>query len=710
MTACGGAQQQGWRSGRRSAARRLDRHGDERGAIAILVALSVSGLLVVAAMVMDFGLVRIDRQIDKSAADSAAVAGLHALNAGDGKPRPYVGVCTALRYLRVNNERFAGMSDTSGTWTTGAGIGSGNGCTDATLRRQVCKPGSTATWAKFTWSGTWAGAPLSVTIQSGYALTGTTGWSEDSLVTASADSDDGAQGCDQLAVVVTQARKPGFGSLATAHNLVSSVRSVGRVSVSPGGYAPAMLLLKQTGCPVLQSGAAGGGSFIHVLGAISTNGISQPGTIHSDSDASGCSGGSNQNLFLGKGTAGIAAYAAPLVSDVSRPDPTKPGMITSVAGDAGLGLNFVRDLAANVYGSAALNTTGAPAATKVEPGGRSIVTRQFVDDRYIAGIRTATAQANNVFSTINPLNALTLGVTRLLTDCKPTQLALNLLNLTATSTVFIDCTTNAGFGGTGTDLTINAGTVIFNGRVAPSASLDLPNASRVYIGGVGSGDSLVLGGGGAKFRMHTAGLTDPVTGRCTSGNSPSKAMLFVKDGDIKESTGSNLFQLCKTTVVMMAGRYDSCVPATSGTAPTATPCNGAAGTGQFTQNGGDIDWTAPDQYDVMTLPNGQPDPAKAAAWSDPNGLEDLALWSESGVTSSASYNMTGGGVFNVRGVFMVPNADPFTIGGGASMSLSNAQFIASSIALNGNTTNITMAVDPNSAVTLPKLDVVGLVR
>jgi hypothetical protein len=44
------------------------------------------------------------------------------------------------------------------------------------------------------------------------------------------------------------------------------------------------------------------------------------------------------------------------------------------------------------------------------------------------------------------------------------------------------------------------------------------------------------------------------------------------------------------------------------------------------------------------------------------------------------------------------------------MNLKNAQFVASTIALNGNTTNITMSVDPNAAVSLPRLLLVGLVR
>jgi hypothetical protein len=59
---------------------------------------------------------------------------------------------------------------------------------------------------------------------------------------------------------------------------------------------------------------------------------------------------------------------------------------------------------------------------------------------------------------------------------------------------------------------------------------------------------------------------------------------------------------------------------------------------------------------------------------------------------------------------MTPNAIPFTIGGGSFLNLTNAQFIARTISLNGSGTKIDMSVDPNSAITLPTLDVVGLVR
>ena len=79
-------------------------------------------------------------------------------------------------------------------------------------------------------------------------------------------------------------------------------------------------------------------------------------------------------------------------------------------------------------------------------------------------------------------------------------------------------------------------------------------------------------------------------------------------------------------------------------------------------------------------------------------------------TIRTTYDMAGGGIFQVRGVFMVPNADPFFIKGGASLDLTNAQYVASAVELAGNTTTVTMSVDPNSAVAVPDQGVVGLVR
>lgn len=688
-------------------AQRRDR-ADERGAVAVIVTLMVTALVVASAMVMDLGLVRVDRQVNKSAADAAAIAGVNGLSTGDGDARAFRGVCTALRYLQRNDPRFVGVTDTSGTWTDALGGAKANGCTDTTVRNQVCTANQTS-WAKYTWNGTYDGQPLQAVIQSGYRLdTGTSSWQEESLPAVQADNLDGAGGCDQLAVVVTQNRKPGLGAVVHPANIVSKIRSVARVRSAPGGDAPAMLLLKQTGCPVLQVGSSGGGasSYVHVRGSISSDGTkAQPGSIHADSDGTSCS----TNVFMGKATDGIVTYAAPLVGNPSQPDPTKPGHITSVAGGNGVSIGTVRDAAANVYGSAAIDESGSSVAAKTDPSGRGLVTRRLVDERYLGLPSSTSPTTTGVTAAINTANSTVFSLTAttapaagwtVLTGCTPTIPG----TITAASKVYVDCTANGGYKGA----SIPAGTVYFAGKVAPTGTLSLPNAHHVYVGG-SSSDAIILGNGNT-LSVHTAGnLTGSTCSNAFTGSSTNKAIVFVKDGGIKESGG--LLQLCNTTMILMGGSGSGCLPTTTGTAPTATPCGGSnMGSGQISQTGGGVDWTAPNQYDVMNLPNGEPNPLLASAWTDVNGPEDLALWSESaGNTSSATYNMNGGGQFHVRGVFMVPNADSFQIGGGAHQDLTNAQYIAASIALSGST-QLTMSVDPNSAVTLPKLKTIGLVR
>ena len=685
--------------------RRRPRERDEHGAVAIMVALSLTSLLVLTAMVLDFGLVRIDRQIDRSAADSATLAGLHGLNTGDGIPHPYVGVCTAIRYLKANSDRFSGVSESAG-WTNGLGGATGNGCTTTALRNTTCKPTDKSSWAKWHWAGTSNGVGLDVTIQSGYVIASDP-WQEDSLPATSGDAGGvDYQGCDQLAVTISQSRTPGLGSLATSSDLNTAIRSVGRIKSVPGDSAPAMLLLKRTGCPVLKTGSNGGGSFVHVEGAVAPNGKTQPGTIHSDSDGTGCTG----SVYSGLGANGVVAYAAPLASNPTAADPTKPGSVTSVAAANGLAGTVLRDSLSNVHGASTLNGSGSP----IEVTGRSLVTRRLVDERFFPGVKPAIAGANTVAFNLGAAGPPDSSWKRFPTGvnaCRPTQANITALALTATDKLYVDCADK--FVGDNTTLTFFAGTIYFRGWVNPSAQLKLVNAHHVYIGNHGNNADAISLGNGAEFQVHTTGNTAAVSGNCNIGQSASKAVMFVRYGDFKQTGG--LLRMCRTTVMMMGGSSTGCVPALPGAAPTSAPCpatvNGGLGNGQFNQNGGGIDWTAPDTMDATTDPaTGDPLATAVTAWHDMNGPEDLALWTESGSNSSNTYGMAGGGLFQVRGVFMVPNADPFIISGGASLDLTNAQYVTTSIELNGNTTKITMRVDPNAAVSLPDQGLVGLVR
>ena len=679
----------------------LRRHRrDEQGAVAIMVALCMVGLVVAAALVTDLGLIRIDRQQMKLAADDAVMAGLKAADRGSTSVFSQQGVCGALDFLRSNSAPEFG------------GLPAGN-CASPSLTA-TC---DTANPFTYTGSVSLARRRYTVTIQSPFNVNnGDQRFPEDNF--ASVSSDNSAQsGCDQIGVVIDIWRQPGLGSIANPNDLHTWIRSVGRVAIGPGSDAPAMLLLKRSGCPILQTGSAAGGSWIHVQGALSSDGLhSQAGTIHADSDGSGCGG----SILYGKGADGIVAYAAPLIGNPSVPDPSKPGVISTTAGANGVAIGTIRDSAANVYSSGALTDATAASAPKTDPTPRALVTRKLVDQRYLKGVNTAISGANSIFSTItSPSAAASAGYT-VVSNCNPSG---TITPPVGSMGLYIDCTTALGYKGTAT---LNAQTIIFNGKVNPQATagtaVDMPIADHVYVFG-SSADAISIGNNSA-IKLHTSGNVD-AAGNCSTLNTASKAVMFVKDGQFKQTGG--LLRMCNTTAFMMGGRPTGCLPAISSwspdltyvatgataPAPTLTPCNSGTtiGTGQFSQTGGDIDWTAPNQYDVMTLPDGTPDPAKLPAWSDPNGPEDLALWSESaGNNSSTTYNMAGGGLFAVRGVFMIPNADSMILSGGALMDLTNAQFIATSISLNGNTTRVKMSVDPNSAVTLPQLTPFTLVR
>lgn len=690
------------------------RRGRERGAVAVMVSLVLTALLVVSALVLDFGLVRVDRQVNKSAADAATLAGLQTLGKGNDT-YPFRGVCQAIDYLRENATRFSTVSGASGTWTDGNGAPKANGCTTASLQAQKCVAGSPASWAKFVWIGTYQGEPLRVTIQSGYQLSGS-GWQEESLPAAQADNDDDAQGCNQLAVIITQNRDPGFGSLATSSDIVSHVRSVGRVETLPGMDAPAMLLLRRTGCPILQTGSSGGGSVIRVYGAATSDGATSPGSIHADSDGTSCTGGSNQSIFLGKSNDGIAAFAAPLASNTTLPDPAKPGQLTTVAGTNGITGSVIRDN--NDWAYAASGIDQSSPGTKGAPTGRDLVTRSVVDNRYLGlgptpkGVRAVVNAANSVFAATASKAAALAATYKLIDGCTATSAEITAI--AATDKVYVNCTSNSGYSGV---VPIIAEEIVFAGSVKPPStagtSVSLPNAKRVYIHGDPTKSAIDVGNNSA-FKVNTGLVGGNVTGAaCNTGVNPSLssiAVLVVKSGEIKQTGG--LLQMCRTTVVMMGNNGTGCLPTSTPTPPTSTPCGGGTGDGQISLSGSaSIDWTAPNTLDKTTDAMGNPTPAALTAWSRAEGPEDLALWTESaGLTSSPTYSIGGSGSFQTVGVFMAPNAAPFTIGGGSTQNLTNAQYIATSIALNGTNTSINMSVDPYAAVTIPRIGLTGLVR
>jgi hypothetical protein len=107
-----------------------------------------------------------------------------------------------------------------------------------------------------------------------------------------------------------------------------------------------------------------------------------------------------------------------------------------------------------------------------------------------------------------------------------------------------------------------------------------------------------------------------------------------------------------------------------------------------------VDWSAPNTVSTQ---------ARQTDWDK---LEDLALWTEAANTNE----MGGGGGLSVSGVFFLPNANAFSIGGSSNQTNGlNAQFVSRRLALNGGAI-LSMRPSSFDAVTLPLPPGFGLVR
>lgn len=625
-------------------ARVLERRA-ETGTAAIMISLSMVLLVVSAALVLDLGMARADRQINKSVADSAAIAGTWGLDGGDNRPRPYAGVCRALQYLKANDPKFA---DLSGSWSDGNDVPKGDGCTDTSLRQVKCIPGLPASWAR--WTGTAMAGRMTVRIQSGY-LTSEGGWLEESYPGYANDQGNPVeQGCDNIAVILVQRRKPGLGSVATSGDITTSIRSVGRVVTgNEGDAAVALLVLERHDCQAID--LSGGNPRILVKGVGDV-----PGMIHSDSLGDGADCGPGMKVLNGNTTNGIVAQAAQTGS------PLLPGLISTRA-------------LSGVPGAVAANATdpidmvhGEPYPPGNPPTGRGLLTRLRVDNRYLAGVKATLADAQTEFgrepATVPSDSTVVTGA-----DCGAPTAA----QIAATGALYLFCDSF-----TTKDVTFQAKTIVFMGEVKADG-LHLPKATKVYVKGVDANKGLQVTG----LKVHNGDMAT-----CDENNNPERARLVVGTGPVEMTNNSASLQMCNVTMILGGGSPTGCTPATGGTQPTVNTCNGSV---KIT--GGSLDWTAP---------NAVPAGATPTDWMQ---HEDLALWSE----TSGTHDLGGGSYMHLAGVFMLPNAFPFKLHGGGTQSILNSQYIARTLWATGNGT-LTMAPDAHDVVTFPVLSGFALVR
>jgi hypothetical protein len=651
------------------------RRRDERGAIAILMALSLTVLLVGAGLVLDFGLARYEKEINKSASDAAAMAGIQGLDPGDGLYHPWRGICSALAYLQANNPAF---SELTGSYQNGAGAGIPGHCAGSEIPNDTaCVANTPTTWGWF--DGTTPGGKISVEIRSGYSMPDAR-FSDDTALAA--DTGEVAKGgCDQLAVIVTRSDEPGLGSLATESDLTTRVRSVARRSPNSEQSGPvALLLLERHNCLTLAAGSQN--TYFNIMG----NGIAA-GSIHSDSlgdyTGNGTLCNSGNKVIYGKFSRHIIARR----SEVGN----MAGTITTAAlsGLTGAVSANATDGSANVCAEQ-LDASCAQAT------GRGFVGRGPVDTRYLNGVRTAMTAASDATSwstTAAAANGYTVW---------PTSGGCN--NLTGTNTalkLFVNCPGGASF----KDFTMpNATNVVFNGTVSVSSgnTLAAPNAQRFFVKGTTAGTGLSIQGSLALNTGTTSTASNSGSASiCGSRTLAARDQLIVANGAFAGGAQAT-FHLCNTTVLMADGWNGTtgcALPAT--VTPISTEPHDSTCYGYLSLGGqGFMEWTAPNLVSTT---------ATQTAW---DSLEDLALWTEtSGTISSSTANkIGGGGLMSISGVFFLPNANPFVIsGGGLQSNGANAQFIARRLEANGSGT-LNMRPNPADVVTIPLAPTYSLVR
>ena len=296
--------------------RRLE---DERGVSIVLFALLLVVLLGISGLVVDFGLVRADRQRNKSAADVAVAAGLQALNY-NGVVAPFRGACAAIEYLRANHSELSTLTSSSGTWTDG------NSPPTVVSGGDPCQVGSTAYTNYYTdpcipdssvrdyyaWFSATVGS-VDVKVQAGYDQADYSGFSDEVGHTDYGDPDQ--HGCDNLAVIITEREQAGFGKVLGGGQMGSTIRSVGRVDIGLiSEEAIGLLLLERNDCAAADIGSST--SQAVVLGS-----GTQPGLIHADSvgDGSDCS---SRSVLNGQ-------YSTPGIKAGRSPDGTLPGEVTT---------------------------------------------------------------------------------------------------------------------------------------------------------------------------------------------------------------------------------------------------------------------------------------------------------------------------------------------------------------------------------------------
>ncbi len=640
------------------------RLSDERGATLVLMALLMIILLASAGLVVNVGLVRADRARNKSVADVAVTAGMRGLDGGGGKIAPFRGACAALDYLKTNHPELSSLSLTSG-WTYGGVTpipDAGSPCDSTSMAYannygKVCDTAdSNSARNTFAWYSGSAGS-VDVMVKAGYSVSdmATDAFRDDFYHT---DTGDAAYyGCDQLAVIVTERESAGFGKVVGQSQLSSRIRSVGRVTIDNDEEAViALLLLERNDCRVLSF--SGTNSRVVVKG----NG-NRPGLIHADSiAASGGANCSSSQILDGVASTTPDGVAGPAIvaKQAETGSPLKSGQV-SVSALAGIS-GATPGRAATACPS---TVVGEPSSC---PSGSDRKGRAPVDALY----RTRMVELQSLAATRTAwTNAQATTNGFVVKTCPSGDIT--------EKYVFVDC---PNFNNSARFLADDA-EVIFNGRISVSGPLTFVNPRRIYVK-----ERVTLSASGDLLSIN-AGVSPDCTARF--GADRSKSTKFVIMGGALSASGGTA-RMCQTMVLLGNGT----IPSSDGVVPYPNAFSGNIGL----SGGGGFDWTAPNATNNLM----ESTDASDVAFLD--DFENLALWTE----AESGNGLSGGGANFMSGIFFLPNANEFTISGGAGQAIErDAQFITRKLKLTGNG-YLTMRPNPNDSISFPVFKGFDLVR
>ena len=638
----------------------MRRRGDERGTVLVVTAAASVVMILMVALVVDLGQIRVDKRMNKGVTDMAARAGIARLQFG-----PWSGVCKARNFLLTNADGFSSFDPGSETWSNGAAqVIVTNPCPAVANAPDVtqCAAGTPSTWAKL--QATAGGGRFTVEIQSGYVL-------PDPRFPSDADRGDPGSVCDNLAVILTEVTSPNFAQVTNGGSTAVGVRSVGRLNATETlDFVAALQLLERTNCDVLQVGGANTRVIAQPYGPY-------PGTIQIDSDGSGACAKPILNSQATSGGPAVLACSTNSTNPDCRPGTgTRPSRIGVYAANFNKPPNIIATAYPSTYGDTA--AVGSPRTS-----------RKYTDQRYRQNVADLDSNAKSVLTgngglppgcTLVLLNTCTgNGVTWLVLgalDCGTLGVFFAVPGRTSAQNIWFNC-----------DLTVNSALtltaanayIVIRGSLTVTSTFSILDPRKVYVGGQSTGNKIGLDVSGGTLNMNAAGNAS-----CAARTGAGYANRFVVgNGTFKVGSGGTA-RICQTFTYLASG-YDK-VPATNGTAPCACSTWNAPGLVNI-GSGSTVDWSAPNEI-TDRLPG-----AEELATTSP--FEDLALWTEAG---GNSHSLSGGASTRMAGVFFMPNANSFSLAGGGSLPIDlSAQFVATSLKVTGGAT-VNLVPNPEDSI------------